>query len=101
MSDLVENIGRYESVTSEVQATILHLAVKNNDLIATRHVNAMDECRFTALYIAALTGFVEMVKTLLEAGADVHIPDGGDDAQYALHMAAAHGHCGIVRLLLQ
>lgn len=97
---------RIELPSRDDQASILHLAVKNEDYIAVQHliasgcdVNALDERHGTALHFASSAGLVEMVEILVEAGANVDIPD-GDRAQYALHRAATGGHCDIVRMLL-
>lgn len=62
-------------------------------------MNAADDCRYAALHIAVSSELVEMIRILLEAGADVYYP-GGDSAQCVLCIAAIRGHCDIVRLLL-
>jgi len=52
----------------------------------------------TALMLAVSHGNIEMVKMLLEAGADINIQD--DDGSTALMCAAEHGRIDIVKLLL-
>ncbi|XP_072019321.1 uncharacterized protein [Amphiura filiformis] len=52
----------------------------------------------TALMLAVSHGKLEMVKQLLEAGADVNIQD--EDGSTALMCASEHGHLEIVKLLL-
>ncbi|XP_063699459.1 KN motif and ankyrin repeat domain-containing protein 2 [Culicoides brevitarsis] len=52
----------------------------------------------TALMLAVSHGNLEMVKMLLEAGADINIQD--DDGSTALMCAAEHGRIDIVKLLL-
>lgn len=113
MCDPVISVGEFSSYSGNDginsfsiadQTMTLHLAVKSANMIATRrlissgcNLNAMDECGYVALHIAASEGLVDMIKCLLAAGADV---PGGDKAQCALHIAATRGHCDIVRLLL-
>ena len=62
-------------------------------------VDAVDEKRRTALYIAAATGNCEALAWLLQHGADVSVKAG--DGRTALHAAAAGGqpraHTGIGR----
>ncbi|XP_037089662.1 LOW QUALITY PROTEIN: KN motif and ankyrin repeat domain-containing protein 1-like, partial [Pollicipes pollicipes] len=52
----------------------------------------------TALMLAVSHGRLDMVKLLLEAGADVNIQD--EDGSTSLMCASEHGHAAIVRLLL-
>lgn len=54
----------------------------------------------TPLITAAKYGHSNMVKALLDAGADINakIPDSGFTA---LHCATQHGHCDVVNILLQ
>ncbi|KAK9890432.1 hypothetical protein WA026_010520 [Henosepilachna vigintioctopunctata] len=52
----------------------------------------------TALMLAVSHGRIEMVKMLLEAGADINIQD--DDGSTALMCAAEHGHIEIVKHFL-
>ena len=61
-------------------------------------VDAVDEKRRTALYIAAATGNCEALAWLLQHGADVSVKAG--DGRTALHAAAAGGHLYAVRLLV-
>ncbi|MDR1303215.1 MAG: ankyrin repeat domain-containing protein [Puniceicoccales bacterium] len=91
--------------------TALHLAAENNSLnrirtllnVAGINVNvAVVEGPFkgyTALHLAAGKGHVEVVKLLLDAGADVNALDEEDCA--ALHLAAMKGHAEVVRALLR
>ena len=53
----------------------------------------------TALILAAQSGHVEVVRLLLEAGADKDVAD--DDGATALMEAAYRGHVEVVRLLLE
>jgi hypothetical protein len=53
----------------------------------------------TALMLAVSHGKLEIVRMLLEAGADVNVQD--DDGSTALMCASEHGHVDIVKLLLQ
>jgi len=54
---------------------------------------------WTALHEAAKRGQFDAVRLLLEHGADPKAREAGDNT-YPLHWAAAHGHSGIVRALL-
>ena len=53
----------------------------------------------TALHKAAGGGHIEVVRFLVENGADVNARDKGDDT--ALHDAAFEGHIEVVRFLLE
>ena len=52
----------------------------------------------TALMLAVSHGRQDMVRMLLEAGADVNCQD--EDGSTALMCASEHGHADIVKLLL-
>ncbi|XP_051170981.1 uncharacterized protein LOC127287884 isoform X2 [Leptopilina boulardi] len=52
----------------------------------------------TALMLAVSHGRMDMIKLLIDAGAEINIQD--DDGSTALMCAAEHGHIDIVRLLL-
>lgn len=64
---------------SETGWTLLHEAVEENDIervhkiLATEeiNVNAVDECLWTPLHLAALYGFFECVEELLAHGANL------------------------------
>jgi ankyrin repeat protein len=55
---------------------------------------------WTALHEAAKRGHLEIVRLLLQHGAEPNAREAGDNT-YPLHWAAAHGHIDIVRALLE
>eukprot|EP00435_Cladocopium_sp_Y103_P030687 s1334_g7.t1 len=61
-------------------------------------VNSTDQRSRTALHFAAHEGSVEMVQTLLEAGADSTLRDIQD--RTALHVASSRGQADVARLLV-
>ena len=52
----------------------------------------------TALMIAALRGYSEIVRILLSHGASVNARD--SEGNFAIHLAAEHGHLECVKLLM-
>jgi ankyrin repeat protein len=58
-----------------------------------------NEHSWTGLHAAAQPGHMEVVRLLLEYGADPNAREAGDHT-YPLHWAAAHGHIEIARALL-
>lgn len=87
--------------------TELMKAVKQNDAAAVgelirrgANVNEPDASQDFPLIIAAYQGRTQIVKLLLEAGADVSVVDPGMKAT-ALHAAAYAGQAAAARLLIQ
>lgn len=85
---------------------LLH-AVNNQDLARVRGLigegadpNETDENGDCPLIIAAYRGYTEIVRVLLEAGADVTAVDPSMKAT-ALHAAAYAGHAEAARLLIE
>jgi ankyrin repeat protein len=66
---------------------------------AEREVDAVDAGGRTALHHASASGRVEVVRLLLDKGADKDAEDGV--YWRPLHYASDEGHAGVVRLLLQ
>ena len=62
-------------------------------------INRKDEYRRTPLYIACLWGHMQVVEQLIQAKADLSIPDNSGDSP--LHQACGGGHLQIVEKLLQ
>jgi ankyrin repeat protein len=54
----------------------------------------------TALHHAAWRGHADVVKLLLQAGADVNAKT-RSNSETPLHLAAMHGHTDVIQLLLQ
>jgi ankyrin repeat protein len=87
--------------------TALMKAVQHNNAASVReliaqgvNVNELDENRDAPLIMAAYKGYTDIVKLLLEAGADVTAVDPGMKAT-ALHAAAYAGHAAAARLLIE
>lgn len=87
--------------------TALMNAVQKNDIATVRkliaqgvNVSELDENQDAPLIMAAYKGHTEIVKLLLEAGADVTAVDPGMKAT-ALHAAAYAGHADAARLLIE
>ncbi len=86
--------------------TALMTAINNNDLQAVQNliqqganVNELDNHQDAPLVIAAYKGYSEIVKALLEAGADVAAVDPEMKAT-ALHAAAYAGRTDAARVLI-
>lgn len=69
-------------------------------MVARADVNAIDDGGRTSLSWAASGGHVEIVKLLLNAGADVNAEGGEKDGCTALYYAVYYRHTDIVRVLL-
>ena len=70
-------------------------------LEAEVHIYAVVYDGQTALHLAAMEGHPEVVKLLLEEGADKDAATGLFGGQKALHLAAVHGRSEVVKLLLE
>ena len=87
--------------------TALMNAVKNNNVALVGelikqgiNVNELDVNKDAPLIIAAYNGYTEIVKLLLESGADVSVVDPGMKAT-ALHAAAYAGNAEVAKLLIE
>ncbi|KAL4233750.1 hypothetical protein ACF0H5_008430 [Mactra antiquata] len=63
-----------------------------------RMINVSDRCDNSPLHIAAIKGYLPIVKTLLNKGADMDSKN--DEEQTPLHLAAKFGRTNIVRALV-
>jgi len=97
----------YSSADQAVPAISIHLAALQGDTVAIRqHIEAGTEvdkkepsAGSTPLITASLFGKTEVVRMLIDAGADVNYQN--NDGSTALHTAAFFCHPGIVFLLLE
>jgi ankyrin repeat protein len=87
--------------------TALMKAVQANEVAQVRrlvsqgvNVNELDQDQDAPLIMAAYKGYTDIVKLLLEAGADVTVVDPGMKAT-ALHAAAYAGHAEAAKLLIE
>ena len=64
-----------------------------------REINSTDRLGRTALYIAAYSNHIKLVKLLLDFGADVNISTTFDSTP--LHAASSRGNAGVVQLLIE
>eukprot|EP00766_Chilomastix_caulleryi_P000803 gnl/Chilomastix_caulleri/1782.p1 GENE.gnl/Chilomastix_caulleri/1782~~gnl/Chilomastix_caulleri/1782.p1 ORF type:complete len:228 (-),score=58.97 gnl/Chilomastix_caulleri/1782:209-892(-) len=71
------------------------LLLKTN---AVNDINSIDALYWTPLHYAAEGGFTQIVKMLLDFGADVNTQD--DEGLTPLHKASENGHLSVVQLLL-
>src|SRR5208337_1007440 len=85
----------------------LHQAVRSGDAPATQAIlatgfnpNTRDDFGATALHDAVWTGHIELVRMLLEHGADPNIPH-AEAGSTPLHYAAMKGQAAIAALLLE
>lgn len=78
-------------------AEILQIIAGDQSLIDSRNGNS-----FTALHLAARNGFANIVKFLIEAGANKNSAASQEHRQWTpIHYAAKHGHVEAVKILIQ
>lgn len=96
-------VGENATVVDRLTAAILGSQITRVASLLRRGapVNAGDKYGTTPLYKAAVQGETEIVRMLLEAGADPNRESSGEDEGTPLCAAASWGHTEIVRLLLQ
>ena len=98
--------GRWEYDVSKRTDTLLHIASVYGHvpivkyLLANGHktyINTIDSCRRTPLHCACKKGKLELVRLLIENGANLEVRGPGDTTplSYACH----HGHLDIVKFL--
>jgi ankyrin repeat protein len=92
LTDLLEAAGKGDV------AAVTAILDENPDIINERGELPANTGRRTALHFGS--GHEEVVKALLERGADPNIRDDGDHA-FPIHFAAEHGDLSIVKLLIE
>lgn len=104
-----KQIGGINAVSWEQGRTVLHFIALNGDTDLFREavsdpkadedlINVRDKLGDTALTIAAITGYVDILATCLEKEADVEAKN--LTGRTALLLAAEHGHSDAVQMLL-
>jgi len=104
-----KQIGGINAVSWEQGRTVLHFIALNGDTDLFREavsdpkadedlINVRDKLGDTALTIAAITGYVDILATCLEKEADVEAKN--LKGRTALLLAAEHGHSDAVQMLL-
>ena len=63
--------------------------------------NVLDTCETLPLSYAAANGQAEIVRLLLDAGADPNVEESSNYCTYCLFIAARHNHLEIARMLLE
>lgn len=104
-----KKIGGINAVSQEQGRTVLHFIALNGDTDLFREavsdpkadedlINVRDKLGDTALTIAAITGYVDILTTCLEKEADIEAKN--LKGRTALLLAAEHGHSDAVQMLL-
>merc|ERR1719375_584465 len=75
------------------------LAVKRYIAKNKDSLNALDDAGFPALSYAVFVGSVDIVKMLLDAGADASVRDATQNS--VLHIAAGYGHVQVLKEILE
>ncbi len=94
-----------EAITRNQHTKQLHLSVQAGDIESVRavihnvHINRLNDEGYSALCIAAMKGYLDIVALLLENKADVDTPN--EDGFTALYIAAERGDLALVALLLE
>lgn len=96
------------AIVSEFYGVALSMAIRMKSIHAAElliqrgaDVNSWDGSQYSPLQAAAEIGSLDLVKRLLNAGADVNAPPAEDSGATALQVAAMYGFIGIACLLLE
>ncbi|EEZ97168.2 Tankyrase-like Protein [Tribolium castaneum] len=104
---LLINTGACSNATNKKHYTLLMCAARNNrisvvdfliDTLEDTRVDAVDIDSQTALFHAAMGGHIEIVKRLIDLGANLN--KRSKESRTALHVACERGHCDVAELLL-
>ncbi len=92
-------LGVYSGQPAVVESLLKTGAHVNAGIIRQEEIGQNDVLEFNPLFLASMLGNSEMVKALLQNGADAQIRIGGGETP--LMTAAAGGYAGVVKLLLE
>ena len=96
-----------EELRSELDASALHFAAQSGDLLRVQELlaeghspNCFDECAKTPLHCAAEGEYVEVMRALLQAGADVNAHDPDRIGNTPLREVAENCSLAVAQLLI-
>jgi ankyrin repeat protein/uncharacterized glyoxalase superfamily protein PhnB len=99
MPDTSPSVARFFEACASGEAEVVRRLLASDPTLARVSQPDAPHEGWTGLHAAAKAGHVDLVRTLLEHGADPNAREAGDNTS-ALHWAAAHGLLETVRVLL-